>query len=79
MNYRNEEDHAPINPDVNPSWDYNKNIRFDLKVSKEIHDTRMEICKNCDKLNTINFCKQCGCFMPLKTWLKSSNCPLGKW
>ena len=24
-------------------------------------------------------CKQCGCFMPVKTRLRSSNCPLQKW
>ena len=24
-------------------------------------------------------CKECGCFMNRKTWLKDASCPIGKW
>lgn len=39
---------------------------------------RMEICKACPNLK-LNFCKECGCFMPAKTKLKWASCPIGKW
>ena len=60
-------------------WNIKDPIRFDLKVSEELHDQRAETCKNCEKLNKLRFCDECGCFMPLKTWLKMSQCPLNKW
>ena len=40
---------------------------------------RIEICKSCPELNSLNFCKQCGCFMPVKVRIKSAECPLKKW
>lgn len=40
---------------------------------------RIELCKSCDQLNSLNFCKQCGCFMPAKIRLKWTSCPIGKW
>jgi len=39
---------------------------------------RWEICKSCPEL-ALYVCRQCGCFMPIKTRLRSSNCPLQKW
>lgn len=55
-----------------------------MNFSKDIREVntpefRLEICNNCDKLNPINICKVCGCFMPLKTKFKSAECPLKKW
>jgi hypothetical protein len=40
---------------------------------------RIAQCKACDNLNKANFCKECGCFMPVKVRFKSSQCPIGKW
>lgn len=41
---------------------------------------RMEICRGCDKYNSVdNRCLQCGCNMSIKTNLATSSCPLGKW
>ena len=41
---------------------------------------RMTICRSCDRLRKdLPLCKECGCFMPLKTSLKNAVCPLGKW
>lgn len=41
---------------------------------------RMKICQSCDKLMSgWNICKECSCFMPLKTRLADSKCPLDKW
>lgn len=41
---------------------------------------RLEICKECPRLFAPTFtCKECGCFMKVKTQLKNAKCPLGKW
>jgi hypothetical protein len=50
------------------------------KVSKEIAEERMEICKGCPRLiQATKQCKECGCIMVLKTKLASAFCPIGKW
>lgn len=40
---------------------------------------RYEICKKCDELSVLKMCNKCSCFMPLKTLIPSSECPLQKW
>ena len=52
-----------------------------MKYIKELFDRgedRMSICRGCehykDKTKT---CKKCGCFMPAKTKLTKSKCPIG--
>lgn len=41
---------------------------------------RMDICRACPELIQITTqCKQCGCFMELKTKLEAATCPMGKW
>ena len=59
-------------------WDlFNKNIE---KVSKEIHEKRMSICKSCEHfISATTQCKKCGCFMNLKTKLPHADCPINKW
>jgi len=47
-------------------------------VSDEI-DERWIICQACPELTSGNRCRQCGCFMKLKTKLKAAKCPLDKW
>lgn len=42
-------------------------------------ERRWNICKSCDKLNSMNFCNECACFMPLKTKIPFAVCPIGKW
>lgn len=43
-------------------------------------DERYSICKGCEFYNELlRSCKKCGCFLPAKTKLKNSNCPIGKW
>lgn len=49
-------------------------------VDKITSDYRYDICKSCDKfINLTKQCKECGCFMTLKTKLKIGTCPLNKW
>lgn len=50
------------------------------RTEEELQAARMEICKQCPFLSKAgNRCKQCGCFMDLKTTLKRAKCPIGKW
>lgn len=58
---------------------------FDL-LHKENHiddaaaQGRYEICLSCPELiHLTKQCKQCGCFMAMKTKLKAARCPLEKW
>lgn len=49
-------------------------------TTKDIRDSRYEVCKSCEHFfNPIKMCRECGCSMPLKTWLKNATCPVGKW
>lgn len=40
---------------------------------------RMAVCQTCSELQALNRCRQCGCFMTIKTRIYSATCPLGKW
>ena len=41
---------------------------------------RFNICQACDRWKaSTRQCKECGCFMDIKTKIKGSKCPLGKW
>ena len=56
---------------LNPSTEY---------VPEEEAKARFEICKACPRLiKTTGQCKECGCFMNLKTKLAKAECPLHKW
>jgi hypothetical protein len=49
-------------------------------LSKDQRDKRHAVCKACDEYrSTLGQCKKCGCFMALKTWIGTSECPLKKW
>ena len=51
-----------------------------ILASREIAVKRYEICKICPQFeSTLARCKECGCFMKLKTKLKDSTCPINKW
>lgn len=47
-------------------------------VSEEDQAARLAICQGCDFYDG-HRCKKCGCFMNLKTRLRSASCPIGKW
>lgn len=41
---------------------------------------RMQVCMDCEHLfKPTRQCKQCGCFMKVKTRMKNATCPIGKW
>lgn len=50
------------------------------KVSEEEASRRFAICEECPRLVKLTKqCKECGCFMNLKTKLEKAECPIGKW
>ena len=41
---------------------------------------RFDVCLSCPELiNATKQCRQCGCFMNLKTKLTHATCPMSKW
>lgn len=47
--------------------------------TKANREKKLEICKACDRyIELTGQCKECGCFMSLKTWMKGNTCPLEK-
>jgi hypothetical protein len=48
------------------------------KIEIPVCKIRMDICKACPDLK-LNFCVNCGCYMPLKSRLRGSKCPKDKW
>lgn len=52
----------------------------DSYIDEQEAQARLDICNNCDRLIQLTKqCKECGCFMALKTKLKNTKCPLNKW
>jgi hypothetical protein len=56
-----------------------QNVVDVIKLPEEQRNQRLEICKTCDQFHSTDFCKVCGCYMPVKTYLPGSSCPLKKW
>jgi hypothetical protein len=49
-------------------------------VDRGTREARYDVCKGCPRLfKATRTCKECGCFMAAKTWLKQAECPLDKW
>ena len=59
-------------------WDFvNPNTEYS---SDEEAVRRMSICEGCPSfIKLTHQCKECGCFMKMKVWLKTAECPLKKW
>jgi len=55
-------------------------LNSDNYTNRDIRNKRYDICKGCDRFSApTKRCKECGCFMAMKTWLKGASCPLDKW
>lgn len=49
-------------------------------AEKKEAEIRLHICRSCEKYkHHLNICGVCKCFMPMKTKLKKTKCPIGKW
>ena len=40
---------------------------------------RISTCNSCEHFTRLRRCKQCGCFMDVKTKLVIAKCPVDKW
>ena len=50
------------------------------QVTEDVQKNRLSICESCPRLIKLTkTCRECGCFMVLKTKLTEANCPLKKW
>jgi hypothetical protein len=43
-----------------------------------VAESRLTICRKCDHFSNYR-CAKCGCFMAVKTRIKSLSCPIGLW
>jgi len=76
MSYKNAWEEYKAKNGVTPIDLLNK----DNYIDKSVSDQRMSICLACEHLIKLtNQCKECGCFMNLKTKLQNAKCPIGKW
>jgi hypothetical protein len=56
-----------------------KNIKHIL-APDDIKENRLKICNACEhRIQSLNVCNKCGCFLLGKTKLAKSHCPIGKW
>jgi|VirMetMinimDraft_7_1064189.scaffolds.fasta_scaffold07099_3 hypothetical protein len=52
----------------------------DQSVPAQVAESRQNICNGCPKrIDLLNQCKECGCFLAAKTKIKQEKCPLDKW
>lgn len=55
-------------------------LSSDNYTTKAVRNERFDVCKGCDRLfKPTRTCRECGCFMGIKTWLKDATCPKGYW
>lgn len=50
-----------------------------LLAPEDVAQERMRICKECPEYHKTEFCRSCGCYLPWKTKLAATSCPLKKW
>jgi hypothetical protein len=78
LEYANDDQVITEKEKVARPWDFlNPNTEY---VDQDLANGRYEICKGCPELiKATKQCKQCGCFMAIKTKLAHASCPIGKW
>jgi hypothetical protein len=51
-----------------------------MSISREQRQARLQACVECPSLFRPTYtCKECGCFVKVKSALPMFTCPLGKW
>ena len=48
------------------------------RVTDDLYEKRLAICKKCDLLNS-GTCNACGCYVELRALTKTGKCPHKKW
>ena len=57
---------------------YKEVIKKEDRVSEEIYESRLSVCKECEKLNA-GTCAACGCYVELRALSPVSKCPYHNW
>lgn len=57
---------------------YKAAIKNEDRVSEDIYEKRLSICKECDRLNA-GTCAACGCYVELRALSPVSKCPYHSW
>lgn len=57
---------------------YKSAIKENDRVDSERYESRLAVCKECDKLNA-GTCNACGCYVELRALGKNTGCPHKKW
>lgn len=57
---------------------YKKLIKEEDRVCDVLYEQRLQICKECDKLND-GTCSACGCYVELRALGNNSSCPHHMW
>ena len=57
---------------------YKDAIKKEDRVQDTIYETRLAICKTCEKLNA-GTCSACGCYVELRALSPRSRCPYKRW
>jgi hypothetical protein len=73
--------HRPNKTTTNIVKRISYNISFNVAQDETPESkSRMDVCNACDRLmQPVKICKECYCFMPAKTLIPISVCPLDKW
>ena len=51
-----------------------------VRVTPEEREARIETCHRCPAYESpLGECGLCGCYVALKAWLRTENCPARKW
>ncbi|MGN1198547.1 MAG: DUF6171 family protein [Acetatifactor sp.] len=58
--------------------EYIENMDATLKVSDEIYEERLRVCKACDML-LAGMCRSCGCYVEMRAVATKNKCPKKKW
>lgn len=57
---------------------YKAAIKNEDRVSEDIYEKRLSVCKECDRLNA-GTCAACGCYVELRALSPVSKCPYHSW
>ena len=57
---------------------YIQMLDLDVKTAEEVYQGRLEVCKQCDYLES-GTCQACGCYVELRAAVKKNKCPYKKW
>ena len=51
-----------------------------MMLSTKEASARLDICKQCERyFKYTSTCRECGCFMIIKTQVATASCPIDKW